>query len=251
MHSKYYRLADICFRLESEMELEEAQDLALFAVSQRKAHVSVRIFFAEDEQETPDCCGYARMEQEPDRITLRINRKKIPAPSDWQVFTMTPLDGILLAHDTLAFHTSFVLYQGMAILFSGPSGIGKSTQAALWENCRDAEVINGDRALIYFKNGSPWAAGYYKSGSSGVCRNETAPIAAIVLLDQGQENMVTVPRGLEAFRRIVSQCAYDPQNRRQLEQVTGLAAELLKTVKVLHFTCRKDQSAVTELEKYL
>ena len=39
-------------------------------------------------------------------------------------------------------------YKGKAIAFSGPSGVGKSTQAEIWKQCFQADILNGDRALL-------------------------------------------------------------------------------------------------------
>ena len=56
---------------------------------------------------------------------------------------------ILAGYGQLVLHSSYVLTQsGAAVLFSGPSGIGKSTQAALWQQYAGADVINGDRTLL-------------------------------------------------------------------------------------------------------
>lgn len=57
------------------------------------------------------------------------------------------LERPLSARGCYILHCAFLDYRGQAILFSGPSGIGKSTHAALW--CRhipDTRVLNGDRA---------------------------------------------------------------------------------------------------------
>lgn len=250
IRSNCYQLALTVFRLECPMPLKESERLQPFRVPDCAGDISVKIRFA-PAAEIGAPIGYTCMENQDGSVALWVDAGKYPALSDWQVFTMLPLAGLLLRNHTLALHASMILFQGKAILFSGPSRIGKSTQAALWESCRGAEIINGDRALVYFREDGAWAGGYYKSGTSGICKNKTAPIGAIVLLDQGLENMVTIPRRLHAFHRLLSQCAYDPENRRELELVTQSLARLLTDTKVLHLTCRKDQSAVTELENYL
>ena len=44
----------------------------------------------------------------------------------------------------LVLHSAYIVTRtGEGILFSGPSGIGKSTQAALWERFAGARTING------------------------------------------------------------------------------------------------------------
>ena len=107
----------------------------------------------------------------------------------------------------LVLHSAYIVASaGKAILFSGPSGVGKSTQAALWERCAGARVVNGDRALVDV--GKKTANGIFYSGTSGISENVTAPVRAIVLLGQGSENRVLVPSPQAAFAGVLSQCAY-------------------------------------------
>lgn len=54
----------------------------------------------------------------------------------------------MLAKDAMVLHCSVLKVKSGVILFSGPSGIGKSTQAGLWTKYRKARVINGDRTLL-------------------------------------------------------------------------------------------------------
>lgn len=42
-------------------------------------------------------------------------------------------------------HASLVEKDGEGVLFLGPSGMGKSTQARLWKSALDADFISGDR----------------------------------------------------------------------------------------------------------
>src|SRR5699024_19054 len=58
------------------------------------------------------------------------------------------LERLLLSRQGLLLHASFIRWQARGILFSAPSGTGKSTQADLWVRHRGAEVINGDRAAL-------------------------------------------------------------------------------------------------------
>lgn len=56
---------------------------------------------------------------------------------------------ILADAGMLVLHSAYIVTrQGEGILFSGPSGIGKSTQAALWQHYGAAQTVNGDRALV-------------------------------------------------------------------------------------------------------
>ena len=57
-----------------------------------------------------------------------------------------------LKREVMFFHASAVEYQGAAYLFSGASGAGKSTHAAMWKKAfgEAAVVINDDKPLLRF-----------------------------------------------------------------------------------------------------
>ena len=148
-------------------------------------------------------------------------------------------------------HSSYVLTkQGEALLFSAPSGTGKSTQAELWRKFAGAKVINGDRALVKAENGVT-ANGIFFSGTSGICENVTAPIRAIVLLRQSFANELKKVSGKEAFMRLLPQCSYYPKEEENLKLVTGILAEIISAVPIYDFGCVPEKSAVTALNEVL
>ena len=157
---------------------------------------------------------------------------------------------IFAAHGMLVLHSSYALRaEGDAILFSGVSGAGKSTQAELWREYAAARVINGDRTLIDVNRGM--AHGIFYSGTSGICENHSAPIRAIVLPEQAVENSVTAAGHREAFMRLINQCAYYPWDADSASGMTELVARLVGRVPVYRLRCRKDEGAVRALENEL
>ena len=157
---------------------------------------------------------------------------------------------ILAERGMLVLHSSYVLRaEGDAILFSGASGIGKSTQAELWREFAAARVINGDRSLVDVDRGI--AHGIFYSGTSGICENHSAPIRAIVLPEQRAENRVFVPAHREAFMRLLNQCSYYPWDAESAALMTELVARLVGRVPIYRLDCRKDEGAVRALENEL
>lgn len=150
----------------------------------------------------------------------------------------------------LILHSAYIVTpEGEGILFSGPSGAGKSTQAELWRQYAGAQVINGDRSLIRPADGT--VHGILYSGTSGICRNVSAPLRAIVLPVQGTENRVYPLRPQETFARLLNQCAYYPWAADSASRMTELVAQLMNTVPVYGMECRKEESAVRVLETQL
>lgn len=161
------------------------------------------------------------------------------------------LESILLHHDRLCLHASFVQTHLGGLLFSGVSGIGKSTQAALWCRCRNARQINGDRPILS-REGQRWLAwGSPYAGSSDCHVNECYPIRAICLLEQAQECTLRRLTPAGAFRGIwpgLTVHGFDPEF---VEKASDLAIDLATSVPVYRFACTPDEGAVTFLEQEL
>ena len=109
-------------------------------------------------------------------------------PESGYLLNMLGLESLFLKQEVLILHASFIRWHDQGILFSAPSGTGKSTQASLWETHMGAEILNGDRAGIRYADGSWMAYGLPYAGSSRIFRNSSAPIRAIVVLRQSPEN---------------------------------------------------------------
>lgn len=95
-------------------------------------------------------------------------------------FSHIALEELLMHRDRLIFHASFISSPWGGLLFSGISGIGKSTQADLWAANEDSEIINGDRPILGKADGTWCAWGSPYAGSSGYhvrknCRSRQLP----------------------------------------------------------------------------
>ena len=136
-------------------------------------------------------------------------------------------------------------------MFSAPSGVGKSTHSLFWKERLGAEIVNGDRALIYKDGDTFWASGVYTSGSSEICENKRAPLRAIVLLEQGAENKVFAIPARNYLRRVIGEASYNVKNPSHCAQITNLASDLLSKTEVLCYSCCLDSNSATYLENYL
>ena len=158
---------------------------------------------------------------------------------------------IMLARDVHFFHASHIGHKGKGILFSAPCGTGKSTQAALWEKYRYAEVINGDKAGVAFRRGSFYSCGIPICGTSGICKNKTFPLGAIVLLGQAKQNTVTRLKGVEAVTGLLENIYLDFLVPEERIMCIDLLEKLALQVPVFRLDCTPDENAVAALEKAL
>ncbi len=151
----------------------------------------------------------------------------------------------------LILHCAYLEYNNKAILFSAPSGVGKSTQASLWEKYKNGTVINGDRALLLCNQNKWNAYGWPVCGSSEICRNTSLPIQAIVMLSQGKTNEICLLSAMQAFTMIYSQITINGWNQNAAAETMNLIEELINKVPVYHLSCTISKEAVDLLEKML
>lgn len=160
-------------------------------------------------------------------------------------------EAMLIHKNRLCLHAACVRTHLGGILFSGPSGIGKSTQAQLWCDNRGARQINGDRPILS-RDGEGWLAwGSPYAGSSRCHINESCPVTAIIMLRQAEECSLRRLSQSEAFRAVwagLTVCGWD---RAFVETASSLTIELIASVPVLEFACTPDQQAVDYLEQGL
>lgn len=161
------------------------------------------------------------------------------------------LEHMLTALGAVSLHSSFITHCGQAILFSAPSGTGKSTQAALWEQYAHAEQINGDRSVIRCVDGVWTAFGFPFAGSSGIYKNKSAPIRAIVVLRQAKDNTIERLGASEAFRLLYSETAIQRWNTQGHAAAVDLLIRLSAAVPVYRLCCTPDARAVALLQQTL
>lgn len=157
----------------------------------------------------------------------------------------------LVQHGGFLLHASYIDVNGEAILFSAPSGTGKSTQASLWCDLRGAELINGDRAAVMLGETGACACGVPYSGSSQVRKNVTRPLKAVVVLSQAQETTIHRMEGMAAFRKIWEGCSVNTWDPADMNLCAQAVMDMLRHVPVYHLACTPDESAVRILEEAL
>ena len=160
-------------------------------------------------------------------------------------------ESLLLYRRRFCLHGACVATDFGGIIFSGRSGIGKSTQAELWCSHRNARQINGDRPILeqtdigWLAWGSPYA------GSSRCHVNESCPVTAIVMLRQEKQCSLRRLNRAEAFRAVWSGLTVHSWDAAAVEKACDLAMALVEAVPVLELCCTPDEEAVRCLEQAL
>ena len=155
----------------------------------------------------------------------------------------------LSTRHAIELHSSLVDIHGKGIMFLGPSGIGKTTQAELWMKYRDAEIINGDMVFVkqesdrFLGCGSPW------HGSSPYCLNKQVPLSALIVLKQSNGNSIRRLTGFEMVSSVMSSVFFPTWYKEGHEAVCKTFDALLRSVPVYELSCRPDEEAVRLVEE--
>ncbi len=143
-------------------------------------------------------------------------------------------------------HGSSISYKGEGVVFSAPSGTGKSTHTALWKKCfgDDVEHINDDRPAIRIEGETPMIYGTPWSGKTALNNPLSVPLRAIVFIERGEQNAVTKMDFTESMLLLGGQIGKPYYDAGLGGKVVDLMVELTKRVPIYRLTCNmKDEAA--------
>lgn len=167
------------------------------------------------------------------------------------VFKFIQLEQSLSLFNTFILHSSQIKYKDKCIIFTAPSGTGKSTQARLWEKYEDAEIINGDRSGVRNIENKWFSYGLPFSGEDNIFKNNSTEIGAIVVIRQGNENKVKKLSSRDAFKYIYSETTLSFWYERFTTPVVDTILKLVQEIPVYMLECTPDENAVYTLKNML
>lgn len=156
---------------------------------------------------------------------------------------------------TLFMHGALIDVPGYGgIMFIGRSGVGKTTQAVLWNRHRGADIINGDKVFLGLREecpgellayGSPW------TGSSPYCLNRRVPLRAIIHLTRSNETEIRLLSELEGLSVFMKATFLPSWDVRLTERVMDSFNDMFPLVPIYEMSCKPDETAVSMVEKVL
>lgn len=151
----------------------------------------------------------------------------------------------LMKHYGSYIHSSALLFDGKAYLFSASSGTGKSTHTRKWlARFGDrARIINDDKPSFRFIDGKCVVYGTPFAGGTDVQANISAELGALVFIERGEENSIEKISPAMSIRLLLNQSpsrANEAIGERQLE----MFSMLLTKYPAYFLRCNMDDSAV-------
>ena len=142
-------------------------------------------------------------------------------------------------------HSSALVFDGKAYLFSADSGVGKSTHTKMWLKRfgSKAHILNDDKPVVKIKNEVPLCCGTPFDGGSGIANNETVPIGAIIFIERSDDNFVTIPDTNEIVQRLYKSTVKFVNKSDGMSLLSNLD-NLIRHTKFYVLHCNTDESAV-------
>lgn len=178
------------------------------------------------------------------------NEKEVQMKGNWSVrlyrFALWVGYGLMvLPYNTIAIHSSCIIFRNRSILFLGESGTGKSTHTRLWrEHIECAELLNDDSPIIRVENEKVWVYGSPWSGKTPCYKQERYELKGCVRLSQASHNKIKELSVLEAYGAIHPSCppefAYDEY---LYDFVGNFIDKLLSNAPFYHLACLPNKEA--------
>lgn len=196
--------------------------------------------------------AYLCVERREREVNVKVLENKIvEAITTKVILNSLGIEHLTAENNCVVLHSSHVKYNGKSILFTAPSGVGKSTQAELWKTLRNAKIINGDRTILKNNENEILAYGLPFSGSSKYCENDVNAVEAIVYLEQAEESEIRRLGKKEAFLRIWEGSNIPMWSKADVAYAFETVRVIVDKIPVFHLRCKPDESAVRVLETEL
>ena len=146
--------------------------------------------------------------------------------------------GALISFGGFFLHSSAVMMDGKAYLFSAPSGTGKSTHTSLWLErfAGRAQILNDDKPAIRVIDdeirvfGTPW------SGKSDSSVNTDVALAGICFLERDTINRIEEISKEEGIKEVLNQ-TIRPSDRAQMLQLLDTLDIVISRTPIYRMGC--------------
>ena len=147
--------------------------------------------------------------------------------------------------DRFLMHGAVLSWKGSGLMFTAPSGTGKSTHIALWRKYlgEQVKIINGDKPILWATEketcvyGTPWAGKERWETNTGV------PLKGICFLQRGTQNEIRRLTPSEAMPLLMRQVYY-PSDPQTAGKILELLDKMFGNVSFYAMKCDISEEAV-------
>jgi hypothetical protein len=193
------------------------------------------------------------------RATLQLNKGCLSDHTHPVYPLEYPLDELLIMHrltqeKAIELHGSgIVRANGVANLFVGHSGAGKSTTTRLWTERENVEVLSDDRIIVRYEASSPTRMRMYGTpwhGEAMYASPNSASLARIFVLEHGKGNAITPLTSSQAVAELFARSFVPFHRHEYVDSALVFLEELANTVPVYRYAFEPDQRAVEKIRNF-
>lgn len=149
----------------------------------------------------------------------------------------------LIHYKGMMLHSSCVVYENKAYLFSAPSGTGKSTHTGLWlKRFPEAYILNDDKPAIRIMPDGIYAFGTPFSGKTDLNVNTGVPIGGICILERSQSNRIEPLSKDDALFGLLNQTVR-PTKEDAMDKLLDTLGKVIDAVPMYRLFCNTDLCA--------
>lgn len=163
------------------------------------------------------------------------------------IFTGAAFYEALLNFNGFMLHSSGVVKDGYAYLFSADSGTGKSTHTGLWQKYfgkENAVIINDDKPAIRMVDGKLYVYGTPWSGKTDQNINMRVPIGAIVFIERSKDNNWAKEIGVAEAIPLILEQTIRPKDKETMIKLLDMLDIVLRNVKIYKIGVDMSEDAV-------
>lgn len=151
---------------------------------------------------------------------------------------------LLAKGDGIIFHSSAVMVDGKAYLFTAPSGTGKSTHTRLWRELLGdrAVMVNDDKPIIRYIDGKFYVYGTPWQGKHHLGNNCRAEIKGICAIYRAKENKIEKASASQMLPIILNQ-TLRPSEADVMDKLLGLIDKMLTEINTFSLGCNMELEA--------
>jgi hypothetical protein len=160
------------------------------------------------------------------------------------IFNRFLLQHTFINHHGLIIHAAGGSIHGKGMVFPAVSGTGKSTLSHLLLPFLENQLYSEERIIMRKMNdawqlwGTPW------KGTGVIARNESAPLSALVFLNQAPQTKISELAASAAFRRLLETVSIPWYSQEWTDKGLAVCESLLRDIPAFELAFRPDQTAV-------
>lgn len=161
------------------------------------------------------------------------------------IAVLRKIGDILPENDAFVLHSACFDIDGIGVAFAASSGTGKTTHLNRWQNYLGyrLKVVNGDKPIVRFIDGKPFAYGTPWCGKEKLGCNTKTPLKHICFIERNEKNFVEKISKEEAIPRIFNQVYMPRSNPKLVEKTMELIDKLLTCTELWIIHCNLDENA--------